>query len=113
MDKNQLTRTFETLWRQIDGPPLEKEVRFCPTRKWRFDFADSSAMVAVEVDGGTWSGGRHTSGVGFDGDCEKINAATLAGWRVFRFTGSMLRNDPAGHLIPVRDLILSRRKGND
>jgi len=39
-------------------------------------------MLAVEVDGGTWTGGRHTRGAGFEADCEKLNAAVIAGFRV-------------------------------
>lgn len=61
------------------------EFRFHPVRKWRFDLAWPDRMIAVEVDGGVWSGGRHTRGAGFVADCEKTNEATAMGWRVFRF----------------------------
>lgn len=67
------------------------EHRFAPPRRWRFDLAFPSKMVAVEVDGATWTGGRHTTGAGHRGDCEKRNAATLAGWRVFTFSSDMIR----------------------
>lgn len=65
-----------------------EEHRFHPTRKWRFDFAWPSHQVAVEVEGGAFSGGRHTRGMGFVADCEKYNAAVLAGWLVLRFVPS-------------------------
>jgi len=52
-------------------------------------------MVAVEVEGGTWSGGRHTTGVGFRNDCEKYNAATALGWRVYRFTSDQVKSGMA------------------
>jgi len=52
-------------------------------------------MLAVEVDGGTWTGGRHTRGAGFEADCEKLNAAVIAGFRVLRFTGAMVRSGAA------------------
>lgn len=42
--------------------------------------------IAVEVEGGVWSQGRHIRPAGFLGDIEKYNAATLLGWRVFRTT---------------------------
>ena len=42
--------------------------------------------IALEVEGGVWTGGRHTSPKGFLGDIEKYNTATLMGWRVFRTT---------------------------
>ena len=62
------------------------EHRFHPERKWRFDFAWPDAMVALEVEGGVWTGGRHTRGAGFIEDMRKYNAATELGWRVFRIT---------------------------
>lgn len=63
----------------------DEELRFHATRRWRFDFAWRVRRIAVEVEGGVWSGGRHTRGAGFVGDCEKYNAATLLGWSVLRF----------------------------
>lgn len=62
------------------------EHRFCDTRKWRFDLALVDQGIGLEIEGGAWSGGRHTRGSGFIGDLEKYNAATLLGWRVLRFT---------------------------
>lgn len=63
-----------------------KEYRFHPTRKWRFDYAIPEYKIALEVEGGVWTRGRHTSPKGFLGDIEKYNTATLMGWRVFRTT---------------------------
>lgn len=71
-------------------PPV-REYRFDETRRWRFDFAWPAQKVAVEVDGGTWVGGRHTSGSGFAADIEKLNRATTLGWRVLRYTTTMIR----------------------
>jgi hypothetical protein len=66
------------------------EHKFHTTRKWRFDYAFPDSMVAVEVEGGVWTGGRHTSGAGFVKDMEKYNTALLHGWRVYRTTPKML-----------------------
>ena len=82
----------------------QREYRFHPKRRWRFDFAWPLAMIAVEVDGNAWhvrGGGRH----GKDSDREKINAAALAGWRVFHFSPQMLSRDPHGCAEMVRDAI--------
>jgi len=76
-------------------PKPEREIKFHPVRKWRFDFAWPDQFVAVEVEGGTWSGGRHTTGVGFRNDCEKYNAATALGWRVYRFTSDQVKSGMA------------------
>jgi len=73
-------------------PAPVREHRFHATRKWRFDYAWVQSRVALEVEGGIWTGGRHTSGAGFQKDMEKYNAAALAGWRVFRVTPSSLRS---------------------
>lgn len=65
---------------------------FHPTRKWRFDFAWPDAKLALEVDGGTFSGGRHTRGKGFEEDCIKLNEAAKLGWFVLRATGRLVKN---------------------
>lgn len=77
------------------GINMQAEVRFHPTRKWRFDFADGATGIAVEIEGGSWSGGRHTRGSGFRDDCEKYNAASEYGWRVFRYTTDMVNSGEA------------------
>lgn len=61
------------------------EHRFHPVRRWRFDFADTKNMIAVELEGGIWVGGRHNRGNGFQADTEKYNKATVMGWRVLRY----------------------------
>lgn len=67
-----------------------KEYRFHPTRRWRFDYAIPEHKIAVEVEGGVWSGGRHTSPKGFLNDMEKYNTAAVMGWRLFRCTPDTL-----------------------
>lgn len=73
---------------------IEKEIKetthteylFHPTRRWRFDYAIPSLQIAVEIEGGIWSRGRHINPVGFLKDMEKYNTATAMGWRVLRTT---------------------------
>ncbi len=76
-------------------PEAEREVRFHPVRRWRFDFAWPDQMVACEVEGATWAAGRHTRGSGFEADCVKYNTAAILGWRVLRVTGSMVSDGRA------------------
>lgn len=79
---------------RADGLPMpDAEHRFAPPRRWRFDYAWPESKVALEVEGGAFSGGRHTRGAGFLKDMEKYNAATLAGWKVLRVTPSTLLSD--------------------
>jgi len=83
----------------IGLPNPDREYVFHPVRKWRFDFAWPYKMVAAEIEGGIWSGGRHTSGRGFEGDCEKYNAAAMLGWKVFRFTGKHVKSGEAVQVV--------------
>ena len=78
-------------------PRPEREWRFHETRRWRFDFSfpHMRPPLAIEVEGGVWSRGRHVRGKGFEGDLEKYNAATLLGWRILRFTGDQVRDGRA------------------
>jgi very-short-patch-repair endonuclease len=79
---------------KLDGG-MVKQYRFQPVREWRADFAWPEHMVMLEVDGGTFSQGRHTRGKGFEEDCIKRNTATLAGWKVFNVTSALIRSGAA------------------
>lgn len=99
----------ELLW-QIKAaglPEVEMEYRFAPPRRWRFDFSWPDRMVACEVEGATWSGGRHTRGSGFEADAEKYAEAALAGWLVLRVTGGMVKD---GRAIALLERALAPRK---
>lgn len=60
-------------------PEPVPELAFHPDRRWRFDWAWPDQRVALEIDGGVWSGGRHTRGAGFREDMEKLSEATARG----------------------------------
>ena len=76
-------------------PAPVEELRFHPSRLWRFDLAWPDRKLACEVDGAVWSGGRHTRGAGFTEDCNKFNEALLLGWRVLRVTSDHVRTGEA------------------
>ena len=85
----------------------ERQYKFDATRKWRADFAWPGLDLLVEVDGGTWSGGRHTRGAGYEADCEKLNAAVMHRLYVLRFTGGLIKS---GHAITtIAKLVPSKR----
>lgn len=74
-------------WCQAKGLVLEEEYRFDKIRKWRFDFAVPDLMIAVEFNGGVYDrNGSHTSIEKIKKDNEKLNAASVQGWKVLRFT---------------------------
>lgn len=85
---------------QLAGlPEPQREFLFHKKRKWRFDLAWPDFLIAVEVEGGIWTGGRHVRGEGFEADCEKYNEAQLAGWMVLRFTPGMIKRGHAGGIV--------------
>ena len=83
---------------------FEREWRFAPPRRFRFDFAWPAERLAVEVEGGIHMRGRHTRAAGYESDCAKYNLAVLCGWRVLRFTGAMVRSgEAAGQIAEALD----------
>lgn len=85
-----------------DLPPAVREYGWAePIKHYRADFAWPSARLAIEVDGGQHApgGGRHNT----DDDRFKLNlAVAIFSWRVLRFSGAQLRNDPAACIALVR-----------
>jgi hypothetical protein len=88
------------------GIPYEREVLFHDERRWRTDFKVKGSWgwcaqcgaeedLLIEVEGGTWISGRHTTGSGFAKDAEKYNAAAELGYRVLRYTPSMIEDGSA------------------
>jgi len=74
---------FELLWRSLGGGELKREHKFAEGRRFRFDYYHIEG-VAIELEGGVWSRGRHTRPTGFLNDMEKYNLAASMGILVFR-----------------------------
>ncbi len=72
-----------------------REYQFAPPRKWRVDFAYPERAIAIEIEGGIHSNGRHVRAKGFEADCEKYNALAAKGWSLFRYTPSMVKSGAA------------------
>ena len=90
------------------GLPLpEAEVRVCPERRWKFDFAWPQQRVALEIEGGAWVMGRHNRAPGFLADMEKYNAAVVNGWRLLRTTPDTLPD-----VVPFLVRLLSEEEKN-
>lgn len=86
MAKQPAGDLFTAICKADMGVEVVKEHAFHGGRRWRFDYAILAHKVAVEVEGGAWTQGRHTRPQGFINDMEKYNQAALLGWRVFRVT---------------------------
>lgn len=77
-------------------PEPTPEYKFHPERKWRIDyyFEANGRRVGLEVEGGIYTGGRHTRGAGFAADMEKYNAAAAMGITIVRVTpGDLLKTE--------------------
>ncbi len=53
------------------------------SKRYRADFASIEARVAIEIQGGTWSRGRHVQATGYARDARKYNLAQMSDWQVF------------------------------
>jgi len=112
MNKKKLCGDFEWMLKVAGFPAYDKKEHYFakPVRMWHFDYAWCYLMLAVELEGGIYTHGkpmyklnpktkkltvvqqksRHLTIKGFEGDCEKYNAAELMGWTLLRFTAGMI-----------------------
>lgn len=86
-----------------DLPLPVREYKFCPTRRWRADFAWLPQKVIVEVSGGRYAfaGGRHAS----DADHEKLRRAAAMGYRVLTVSPQAMRRDPCAIIADLREAL--------
>ena len=108
---SMLEATFALALKSV-GCEMVREYRFHPVRRWRLDFAHVETLTAVEIDGGEFSRGSHSRGVGMANDYAKRNSAIELGYVVFQLTGAMTRNDPVGWARRVKAVIERRRDDN-
>jgi hypothetical protein len=88
----RITLPLDAQCRAVGFPKPETEFRFHPSRRWRFDYAWPSFLLAVEVDGGGFVSGRHSRGLGMEKDAEKFAEAAILGWTVLRSTPRQIQN---------------------
>ena len=70
----------------ILGVKYLTEYQFLEARKFRFDIAIPEHKIGIEYEGLMSEKSRHTTKMGYSGDCTKYNLAQIAGWRVLRYT---------------------------
>jgi len=91
LGNDESTALFRALCKRAGLPEPVREYHFAkPDRAWRFDFAWPDRGIALEVEGGIYSRGRHVRPSGFLKDMEKYNSAAARGWLVFRCTPQTL-----------------------
>lgn len=88
----------DTLAFQLDALGLTgyvREYQAIKGRKFRFDFAWLDARLLVEVNGGTYTKGAHSTGQGIRRDYEKLRLAQDHGWKVYPFDAQAVRSGEA------------------
>ncbi|MFA5458313.1 MAG: DUF559 domain-containing protein [Synergistaceae bacterium] len=95
MSKSTLEAELALQIRALGLPEPVREYRAIPGRKFRYDFCWEKERLLVEVNGGTYTKGAHSTGQGIARDYEKANLATLDGWRVLMFDGKAVKNGEA------------------
>lgn len=81
------------------GIEFEREYLYAKPRKFRADFSFPAARLLAEIQGGIFTGQAHGSVKGVLADIERLNVATLAGYRVLRFTPQSVKSGEALQLI--------------
>ena len=83
---------------QLDAVGLDgyvREYQAIPGRRFRFDFCWQKERLLVEINGGTYSKGAHSTGTGINRDYEKSNLAVVNGWRVLSFDTKQVKSGAA------------------
>lgn len=99
MSKSALEAELALQIRALELPEPIREYQAIKGRKFRFDFAWVDARLLVEVNGGTYTKGAHSTGQGIARDYEKIRLGQDCGWKVYPFDGKAIKSGEAVEII--------------
>lgn len=92
------------------GKGIRKRLEDADMQDWRYDFFFADYDLAVELNGGNWSGGRHTRPQALQSEYRKINAAALLGHTLLIFDTGMVKSGEAVQRVKaIIDLIDAKR----
>lgn len=74
---------------------MVRQYRAISDRRYAWDFAWPDKRLLVEVQGGLWVRGAHSRPLGIQRDMDKLNIATLAGWRVLQVSAADIKSGAA------------------
>jgi hypothetical protein len=100
MARTELEDEF-ALQLRLAGIDYQREVKVIPGRRFKWDFwitginGKEFRDLLVEIQGGIWIKGGHTTGKGITRDAEKLNLAALAGFRSMQFTKEHIQSGQA------------------
>ena len=86
VEKESIKTLLWVLNREGVIPNYVEELQFHKVRKFRFDWAIPSLMIAIEYEGIFSKKSGHTTISGYTKDCQKYNLAQIEGWKVLRYT---------------------------
>lgn len=87
-----------------------REYQALAPRRYRFDFYIPSMNLLIELQGGIWIRGGHTTGGGIQRDCRKMDEAVLAGYNVMHFT---TRDVDDGYAIDAVVRMMDKERNDD
>lgn len=61
------------------------EYRFDSRRRFKFDYANLRLKIAIEIEGGIYTGTGHAKTGRYLKDMEKYNMASINGWIILRY----------------------------
>ena len=104
---SKLEELFESEW-QLTDPEIQlvPQYKVVPDRKFRIDFAHLPSKTGIEVQGGRWIKGGHTSGKGIFKDCEKSLSCAEIGWLILPIVDSMITKE---YIIKIYSVIKARQ----
>lgn len=90
---SDLEDTFAEQWRTAQLPePVRDHAPWRPHRGFEVDFALPDRKIGVEIEGGIWHRGGHSTGAGISRDIDKHNLALFTGWRILRIAPQQVKN---------------------
>ncbi len=100
------TELEDELARQLDLAKIEyiREYQAIQGRRFRWDFyfpvdcwiiGLPTTPILLEVQGGLWIKGAHSTGTGIERDMEKLNTATINGFRLLQVSGKHIKSGEA------------------
>lgn len=87
----------------------ERQFAYVPGRKFAADFAWPAHRLLLEVQGGVFTGGAHGSITGIKRDIDRLNIATLNGWRLLRILPDATKQDEIAETLEMVERALEAR----
>jgi very-short-patch-repair endonuclease len=92
---SELEELYAKRLREAGIRNFKQQFKAIPYRKFLWDFAWVKQKLLVEIQGGIFQKGAHSTGAGIERDMTKLNLATLNGYRCLQFSRRMIEDGSA------------------